>query len=678
MPRLIYISIFILLIALQDQAVAQEASVKDYTIKLRAGWNAISFIDPPTEAVEFPNTVDWLVVPRDGKLLIHDLKGGQAALDTSSLLPEVVKSSFNGIADLNVGSLKPYEGCMVFCNKDTEIGHSVSDLKLLKMPKIPVGSWTFVGVPIGRYGDTPSDSDSGFYPPNEAPFFSFFAITKGKEPEVSYLSTTRPDSENLNDLSESWKQVRLNSESKGNWREEWRLRQGEAIWIKAKEKHLTKPDLRVTAIEEVKIELQQHQKKETPPWHADLSKSVILSFGSSLNYVDLKTSVAQGSSPCVLHLHEVDWYKVDNDWYEFNENGRPTKKKLLSILKAASKDIGTTPGEGFVRIEKPKDEPRISISHKYAVVPYLESSHGPWSYNRSIRINTERMTKGSVVDGTLRNRILEPGIYLGRIRLVSSAKNQTTLPNTIIFLEVPELYGGYEGSIAAQVLSIRGVNRKDPRTFFAEMTNRELGASIPFADLQNAARPGARSIQIGTFPVRVRFLPNGNAVSAKFLRNGSFLINEDMPLNVSYNFIALHSDFHAVNVSLDKAKKTLFLTQKLFRKVKPSLVPILGTPQPAPTSDNSNEKDVEVQREIQVLLQEEASGYLRGIFIERLGRSKSQPSKGSFVRRMEKNVATGRVTNFEQDIFVIGEINLFRTTTMNQEKKVVDQENGTE
>lgn len=688
MLRMFYITFLVFLILYPKQVISQdkqEETAGDYTIELYAGWNAISFLDPPDAANEFPNSIEWLVVPRNGKLLIYDLKGGQAPLDYSTLLPESIRSEFEDIAELDIDSLKPYEGCIVFCSEDTKMSRTISELKALGMPNVPVGSWTLLGLPIGSYGVETQDFESGFHPPKEVPFLSFFGITKSNKPEIFYLSTNQPDPKKpntRNDLSHVWKNARLDSKPNGSWRDEWKLRQGEAIWIKTNEKHLAKPDLQVTAIEDVKIELEQIQqeeniqdkKEENDKWKSHFSKSVILSLGSSLNYIDLKTSLARDSSPCLVHLKEVDWYKADIDWYERNEKGRPTKDTLLSILNAASKDLNVPPGEGFVRIENRENEPNITFSHKYTVLPYLESSHGPWSYNRSIRINTERMTKGSRGEKETNIRILEPGIYLGRLKMISSARNQATLPNVLIILEVPELYGGYEGSVAAQVLSIRGDDRMDPRTFFAKKTNRDVGTEIPFGDLQKAARPGADSIQIGTFPIRVRFLPNDDSDSAMILQDGSFLVNEDYSLNMSYKFTALQNDFHAVNVSLDKAKKTLFLNQTLFCKVKTKLVPLLGTPQGMTKNENSEQNEVEIQREVNVLLQEEASGYLQGVFIERLGRSKSQTSRGGIVRRSEKNIVTGKVSNYEQAIYVIGEIKLFRTTSMNQEKMIADKE----
>lgn len=673
--RTIYLAVLPSLVLLPLLAVAQQESVGDYTISLRAGWNSIAFFEPPKATDDFPQEIDWLVVLRSGKFHVADLKGGQPPLDTANLLPDEVKSSFRGKEDLDVASLVPNEGCLVFCSEPTEIALVVPDLDSLSLPTLTVDTWHFLSFPIGGYGNISSSPESGFAQPNEAPFYSFLAITKGNEPDVTYLSTVPAPRDNPNDLSGTWKSLRPTPDPNASWREEWRLRQNEAIWIRVKE-DVAVPELTATAIEDVKIELERHHDEEgPPPWQDELSKSVLLSLGTSLSYIDVKVAVEQSSSPVLYHLHEVDWYKADVDWYERGDDGRPTKKKLLAALRAAGKDLSNAPGEGFVLIDSEARQPKISVSHKYAVVPYLDSSHGPWSYNRSIRINTERKTKGDLDGENIKSRILEPGVYLGRLRLVSSASNNAALPNIVILLEVPELYGGYEGTIAAQVLSIRGDEILTPRKFFAQATERPEGEAIPFAELLNAARPGARSIQIGTFPIRLRILPQGDTKVASILRDGSFLVSKDLRLGVLYDFIPVHSGFHAIDVELDSAKKTLLLTSTSLRDVSPHLVPILGTPVEKHELDVPKDDPIQIRRDIQALLQEDASGYLHGVYIERLGRSKGEDSAGTIVRRMEKNLATGKVANFEQELYVIGEINLFRSTSKDEEERVVKQEN---
>jgi hypothetical protein len=546
--------------------------------------------------------------------------------------------------ELTLSTLKAYEGYLVYSNGEENWEVSVTELS--PVMKLEKEAWTFCGVPVGTFG--PAIPANEFSPPNFAPVGSFF----GEDVELYYLSVA--DSSGAK--RRNWKKVDLKESTSPAKKIPWNIKQGEAIWIKSK----------AELGSDAKVELLS-----SSPLSSD--GSMVLDLGESSTFIDLQVRLKSGRG-CIFSLRERDWYY---------SSSRPDKQEDLSQVVGAAKGEAINLA-AFKKLEDIHEQPCIQYSSAAVVVPYLETNNGPLNAKRSLRVSCDRMTKDSSKLGSGHQsqlpRILKPGFYVGRFELLSSADVEgENSPTIVVFIDVPELYGSYEGLVQAQVLSVRENMRESPVQFFANGRADEEGG-IPFSDLMKAALPKSTSIEIGRFPLRCKLMKAGSRMKAIIEKSGSFIVNSDMDLTASYEFQNGVDAFHGIKVALSAQKKTVFLesnTQKFDFEV--SEVPVLGRPKittvegkdpvtlagnvRADVTDGNSKEDksrIDVSRDIKILLQEESAGLLRGVMIEKLGRSQSEDREGVVLGSAVTDPADGKVRSASVPVYVVGIVELRR------------------
>jgi hypothetical protein len=647
-----------------------------FDVELAPGWNAVSFLVSPAvkKESEIPSEITGLVAFRGGKTL--EWRRGQDPTREAAFPrpPDEIQQQLKSTDVLDLNSLQANEGYLVYAVKPCKW---TSEISTLAHPDtVDASKWTFRGAPVGAYLNLVPANE--YSPPNCIPASSVF----GPHASIYYLKSVNGSAllQDANKAASSvnlyWAKVdQIEPKDEKENSADWKLKQSEAVWVRNLE----------PADKSTHLEILPSSPQFTP-------NAVVLDFGQSTTHVDVQAKVS-GKMSCVLGYREDDW---------FYSQKRP---ETQSILKAIA-SIGTPMPvqSGLIKITKRSEEPRIEFSNSAVALPYLESSHGPISAKRSIRVNTERKTKGSE-DGNLSNRlnlprVLKPGFYLGGLRTISTATNADKLPKVVVMFEVPELFGYYEGVVNAQVLSVRSEEREslDPKAFFEKATQNR-NQPIEFEKLISAAQPGAKSIAMGAFPVRFQFsaVPgdeNNDQIEALLEKKGSFIVSKDTRLSGSYKFSDIE-DFYHVQVSLNEQKKTVFLDTGVILdlKIPATELPLMATPAVESTQDGTKvpsldgdqtEKKAElatkdktekkagmvaIRREIKFLLQEDSAGLLRGVMIERLGKSAREKSVGSVMSRASKDSDSGKLRTEAQVVYIIATVELNRVVGTGEQKK---------
>ncbi|HEY0980858.1 hypothetical protein [Schlesneria sp.] len=628
----------------------------EYIISLPAGWNAVSFPSNPgvQQATELPADVTAIVAYRGSQTLSWK-RGPDAVRDAA--LPELKAPlpQFAEQGELDLSSLKAHEGYMVYA--EIPARWKVSFTALPPLIELEVDKWTFCGTPVGEFGSVIPVNE--FSPPSFAPAVTMFGDTL----DMFYLATAASPAVNA---QRAWSAADLKGVvDPGNPTRNapWNVRQFEAVWIKSR-----------TALGSAsKIEVRSSSPLSITP-------SVVLDLDDSSGHVDLQVRLLQGRS-CVFGLRETDWYYSQT---------KPSD--MTAVVLAAHDSVFTH--VGFNPITIVEEQPYIVFSSAVAVTPYLETSHGPLNSKRALRVSCDRMTKGASlnVQGVSQriNRILKPGFYLGRMELMSTGLTQGGgVPTIVVLLEVPELYGPYEGFIHAQVLSVREDSRLNPLEFFRYRTSIAAGP-IPFEALMVAAQPNVESIEIGRFPLRCtlsRVQGSPDKMQAVLEKRGSFIVNADTKLSGAYEFRRDVDAFHGIDVTLAQAKKTVFLESGLHNgKFKANDAPVLARPvakvsgnsivlagndgivAETPQGTVSEPPVVSVSRDIKILLQEQFSGVLQGLMIERLGRSPNEGADGTVLGVAVTDSLTSKVRSASVPVYVIGRVELRRVPLKREDK----------
>ena len=148
-PKTYIVALLALLVAYSSSLNAQGTSSQ--TIKLRQGWNAISFLAPNEDSLSsLPIEVKWLVVFREPEVLVANLQGSTGQFEYKKLLPEQLVSEFTSQKDLDLASVKPHEGCLVFSKTAMTINAEIKSLDNLAPVEIS-DKWQLVGFPAVSY-----------------------------------------------------------------------------------------------------------------------------------------------------------------------------------------------------------------------------------------------------------------------------------------------------------------------------------------------------------------------------------------------------------------------------------------------------------------------------------------------------------------------------------------------
>lgn len=661
-------------------------AAETYELQLSAGWNAVSFEGDPKQ-IAFSELVTC-IVDSDGQFWSRANHSLDPRKTFPGFPPALGLKIQDGVGGLQLKDLKPGIGYLIFSEPSPEKQDGLGALLTVPLvgsvrvlPEIPKDEWVFTGLPVGSFRSKLESPDRKTQsPPNEAPLFSLLGAKPGEEPVVWHLEKSQKEFTSIESADKKKRLFIWESE----WRElrkrtsddpEWRIKQNHAVWMKSPQKMaLTKrATLETDAIEPIKIEMAESLidpaigrigEEELKQFQKDTAGNVVISLGTMNRYSDLKLSRKSEDGIVQFRLIEQDWHF---------RSGRPSNEEILAFAKLpftedAPPAIGTLCS---ARDAWPKDEksdadtnyselPDLHYLNDAAVLPYLESSHGPWSFSRRIRISTNRMTRAQVGE---KSEILKAGFYIGRYRLESSDLD-SKLPVIVVTFEVPTLTGGYEGLLTAQVLSVRSEKTAVTLERFFRDRIGQAGGDLPFDELVKAAMANSKSIEIGRYPMRLRLISeNGgtDALTAQLLKRGTFVINQDAPLTAKLSF-SMRDNFQGIPVSLSKSRKTLFLSGNPPVEVETSEVPILGSPN---TTEEAEAETFALSRNLQILLQEESAGYLRGVFVEQLS--------GVLGRATEPD-GNNMVTTAPQPIFIFGEVVLTRIASEESERSDLMEE----